>query len=187
MIFPFFNAFFPFFYAFIPLFYALFPFFYAWTRANNSNLLQKWGISLRPRLHRPRAKLPELHKIICLKFLHVRNYWYLDKESPLRMGLRPLPSQLGSHGSIPSDTKLLRKEFPENYSFVIFEGICTFKISGKDIFQKLRVRFANFQKIIISEQFFVSNNFVSEGIPKPDIFTTWITGVFQILLVPQNH
>ena len=27
--------------------------------ANNSNLLQKWGISLRPRLHRPRAKLPE--------------------------------------------------------------------------------------------------------------------------------
>ena len=25
----------------------------------NCNLLQEWGISLRPRLHRPRAKLPE--------------------------------------------------------------------------------------------------------------------------------
>ena len=56
---------FPFFYAFFPFFYAFFPFFFAFlcfskrTRANNSNLLQKWGISLRPRLHRPRAKLPD--------------------------------------------------------------------------------------------------------------------------------
>ena len=44
--FPFFYAFFPFFYAFFPFFYAFFPFFYA------------RGISLRPRLHRPRAELP---------------------------------------------------------------------------------------------------------------------------------
>ena len=29
------------------------------TRGNDCNLLQKWGISLRPRLHRPRAKLPD--------------------------------------------------------------------------------------------------------------------------------
>ena len=48
-----------------PIFYAFFPFFYAFlcfslrTRANNSNVQQKWGISLRPRLHRPRAELPD--------------------------------------------------------------------------------------------------------------------------------
>ena len=29
------------------------------TRANDCNLLGKWGISLRPRLHRPRSELPE--------------------------------------------------------------------------------------------------------------------------------
>ena len=33
----------------------------------------------------------------------------------------------------------------------------------KDIFKELRVRFVIFPKIIISESFFVSNNFVSEG------------------------
>ena len=65
VIFPIFYAFFLFFYAFFPFFCAFFPFFFAFlcfserTRANNSNLLQKWGISLQPRLHRPRAKLPD--------------------------------------------------------------------------------------------------------------------------------
>ena len=44
---PFFCTFLPFFYAFFPFFYAFFPFFYA------------RGISLRPRLHRPRAELPD--------------------------------------------------------------------------------------------------------------------------------
>ena len=34
---------------------------------------------------------------------------------------------------------------------------------NKDIFKELRVRIRNFPKIIISEYFFVSNNFVSEG------------------------
>ena len=29
------------------------------TRANNCNLLEKWGFSLRPRLHQPHVKLPE--------------------------------------------------------------------------------------------------------------------------------
>ena len=29
-------------------------------KGTDCNLLQKWGISLRPRLHRPRAKLPDL-------------------------------------------------------------------------------------------------------------------------------
>ena len=33
----------------------------------------------------------------------------------------------------------------------------------KDIFEELRVRFVIFPKIFISESFFVSNNFVSEG------------------------
>ena len=55
MIFPFFNAFFPHFSLFLRFSLLLLK----RTRANNSNLLQKWGISLRPRLHRPRAKLPE--------------------------------------------------------------------------------------------------------------------------------
>ena len=32
------------------------------TRANDCNLLGKWGISLRPRLHRPRSELPELER-----------------------------------------------------------------------------------------------------------------------------
>ena len=36
----------------------------------------------------------------------------------------------------------------------------------KDIFKELRVGFVIFPKIIISESFFVSNNFVSEGIPR---------------------
>ena len=63
VIFPFFCAFFPFFYAFPPFFYASFPFFLrifplsSLFSASLSNLLQKWGVSLRPRLHRPRAKL----------------------------------------------------------------------------------------------------------------------------------
>ena len=47
---PFFYAFLPFFCAFFPFFYAFFPFFYA------------RGISLRPRLHRPRAKLPDYNR-----------------------------------------------------------------------------------------------------------------------------
>ena len=34
----------------------------------------------------------------------------------------------------------------------------------KDIFKELRVRFVNFLKIIILELFFVSNNFMLEGI-----------------------
>ena len=58
VVFPFFYAFFPFFYAFFP-FFSTFLYFSSRTGAKNSNLLQKWGISLRPRLHRPRAKLPE--------------------------------------------------------------------------------------------------------------------------------
>ena len=33
----------------------------------------------------------------------------------------------------------------------------------KDIFKELRARFVIFPKIIISEYFFVSNNFASEG------------------------
>ena len=38
------------------------------------------------------------------------------------------------------------------------------KCPGKtDNFKELRVRFVIFAKIIISESFFVSNNFVSEG------------------------
>ena len=64
---PFFNAFFPFFCASFPFSYAFFPFFlriftlffHKGQGQNNSNLLQKWGISLQPRLHRPRAKLPD--------------------------------------------------------------------------------------------------------------------------------
>ena len=32
------------------------------TRANDCNLLGKWGISLRPRLHRPRSELPDLRE-----------------------------------------------------------------------------------------------------------------------------
>ena len=34
---------------------------------------------------------------------------------------------------------------------------------NKDIFKELRVRFVIFPKIIISEKFIVSNNFVSGG------------------------
>ena len=56
---------FSFFFAFLR-FFRFFSFFSAFllfsqrTRGNDCNLLQKWGISLRPRLHRPRAKLPEV-------------------------------------------------------------------------------------------------------------------------------
>ena len=66
-LFLFFYALFPFFYATSPLFLRTFPVFLRFSLfllkegegQNNSNLLRKWGISLRPRLHRPRVKLPE--------------------------------------------------------------------------------------------------------------------------------
>ena len=82
------------------LFYAFFPFFFAFlcfswrTRTNNSNLLQKMGgISLRPRLHRPRAKLPEINWIKQCPADGVRRmpqgsvsrHCLLDTAKPLRM------------------------------------------------------------------------------------------------------
>ena len=36
------------------------------TRANDCNLLGKWGISLRPRLHRPRSELPDMCSNQCV-------------------------------------------------------------------------------------------------------------------------
>ena len=75
-IFPFFSFFFVFFrfsslLRFFSFFFVFFSFFFAFlrfssffayspgTRANDCNLLGKWGISLRPRLHRPRSELPD--------------------------------------------------------------------------------------------------------------------------------
>ena len=82
-IFPFFSFFFRFpslfrfFFRFSSLFFAFLrfsSFFFAFlrfssffsysfgTRANDCNLLGKWGISLRPRLHRPRSELPDFYE-----------------------------------------------------------------------------------------------------------------------------
>ena len=72
-IFPFFSFFFVFlrlfvffcvFLRFSSFFFAFLRFssFFAYspgTKANDFNLLGKWGISLRPRLHRPRSELPD--------------------------------------------------------------------------------------------------------------------------------
>ena len=75
-IFPFFSFFFVFFrfsslFRFFFVFLRFFSFFFVFlrfssffacspgTRANDCNLLGKWGISLRPRLHRPRSELPD--------------------------------------------------------------------------------------------------------------------------------
>ena len=72
-IFPFFVVFFCFssLFCFFFVFLRFSSFFFAFlrfaslfayspgTRANNCNLLGKWGISLRPRLHRPRSELPD--------------------------------------------------------------------------------------------------------------------------------
>ena len=60
-----FSSFFALFFAFmrnLPFFALFFAFlrFILEQGANNCNLLEKWGISLRPRLHRPRWELPEL-------------------------------------------------------------------------------------------------------------------------------
>ena len=66
-IFPFFSFFFVFLRFFV--FFRFSSFFFDFLRfsdilledkGSNCNSLQKWGISLRPRLHRPRAKLPGL-------------------------------------------------------------------------------------------------------------------------------
>ena len=65
---PFFCAFLAFFFAFLAGISPFFALFFAFLRfileqgANNCNLLERWGISLRPRLHRPRWELPELFK-----------------------------------------------------------------------------------------------------------------------------
>ena len=69
-IFPFFLFFFVFLRFFVVFRFSSFFFvflrfssFFAYspgTRANDCNLLGKWGISLRPRLHRPRSELPEI-------------------------------------------------------------------------------------------------------------------------------
>ena len=68
VILPFFYAFFIFFF-FLTHFFVFVPLFFVFLRFSllllkdkgkqQQNLLQKWGISLRPRLHRPRAKLPD--------------------------------------------------------------------------------------------------------------------------------
>ena len=52
-----FLRFFSFFFAFLR--FSSFSAYSPGTRANDCNLLGKWGISLRPRLHRPRSELPE--------------------------------------------------------------------------------------------------------------------------------
>ena len=59
-----FSHFFSFFFRFSSFFFSLFFAFLSFfayspgTRANDCNLLGKWEISLRPRLHRPRIKWP---------------------------------------------------------------------------------------------------------------------------------
>ena len=65
-IFPFFSLFFVFlrffvFFRFSSLFFVFLRFsgILLEDKGNDCYLLQKWGISLRPRLHRPRAKLPD--------------------------------------------------------------------------------------------------------------------------------
>ena len=62
-IFPFFfSSLFLFFFVFLRFFgfFVFLRFFFVpRIRANDCNLLKKWGISLRPRLHRPRSELPE--------------------------------------------------------------------------------------------------------------------------------
>ena len=59
-----FFRFFSFFFVFLRFFvFFRFSSFFAYspgTRATDCNLLGKWGISLRPRLHRPRSELPEI-------------------------------------------------------------------------------------------------------------------------------
>ena len=53
---------------------------------------------------------------------------------------------------LPSDTELVRKSFPENYFFVIFEGVRTFKISGiEGLFQGITYETRNFSDIVILE------------------------------------
>ena len=69
-IFPFSSFFFAFFvfFRFSSFFFAFLRFssFFSYspgTRADDCNLLGKWGISLRPRLHRPRSELPDLRVV----------------------------------------------------------------------------------------------------------------------------
>ena len=70
----FFSFFFAFLFFFVFLrFSSLFSHSAERTRANNCNLLQKRGISLRPRLHRPRAQLPEFHGSRSHKETDMRN------------------------------------------------------------------------------------------------------------------
>ena len=57
-LFCFFVRFSSFFFRFSSLFFVIFS-YSPGTRANDCSLLGKWGISLRPRLHRPRWELPE--------------------------------------------------------------------------------------------------------------------------------
>ena len=56
-----FLRFFVFFFRFSSLFFVFLRFsgILLEDKGNDCNLLQRWGTSLRPRLHRPRAKLPE--------------------------------------------------------------------------------------------------------------------------------
>ena len=65
-----------------------------------------------------------------------------------------------SNTILHSDTKLLQKQFPENY-FRIF----LMAFAPSDIFAKDRhvQGICNFGKCFIQSHFFVSNNFVSDG------------------------
>ena len=63
--FPLFLRMFPLFYRMFPLFLRIFPLFLRFSllllkdKGKQQQFTEKMGISLRPRLHRPRAKLPE--------------------------------------------------------------------------------------------------------------------------------
>ena len=60
--------------------------------------------------------------------------------------------------------KRITKIIPRELFFIIFEGSCALKISGKErLFQGITREIRNFPKINISESFFVGNKFVSEG------------------------
>ena len=78
-------------------------------------------------------------------------------------------------GVIAETLPLTRNDY-ENHSLRLFFAITSrdFVLStcpgNKDILKELRVRFIIFPEIIVSEYFFASNNFVSEGMFAPLLF-----------------
>ena len=72
------------------------------TRAHNCNLPEKWGLSLRPRLNRPRPEIPEVFLFFLLSHVQTAIHLAVSTQAlPLATRAPTAHRQLGQEPSVP--------------------------------------------------------------------------------------